>query len=233
MYPKSRKKLIKSLKKQIKRMEEGKEELIPMDVCMKQIKDKMERDKHFPYSIGRWFRIKKRRIADRWYWLKCYFFHPYNVVKAKTLPPTWVDADTRMLHICFEILRSVIEDERLFECVSFDESSEIEKMEKEDWGEDREKNRLETIGFLKKRQEQNIHDEKEIRYLYKWWKELRPARIIKEDESLPYSDSFEEGFKDKNYGIACEKHLELEEKGHQEDTDNLVRLMKIRRILWV
>ena len=36
------------------------------------------------------------RIHDSWYYLKCLLFHRYNVIKVRSLPPTWVDRDELM-----------------------------------------------------------------------------------------------------------------------------------------
>src|SRR4051812_47476278 len=45
------------------------------------------------------------------YYLKCRFWRKYNVVKVRSLPPTWVDRDRLLLHAAFQILCDVVEKE--------------------------------------------------------------------------------------------------------------------------
>jgi len=56
--------------------------------------------------------IIRRKIHDLWYWLKCKLFHPYNVVKIKSLPCTWTDRDHIMAHVLFQILDDFINKEK-------------------------------------------------------------------------------------------------------------------------
>lgn len=53
--------------------------------------------------------LKFWKIKDLWYYYKCKFFHPYNVLYLKTLPPTWADEDTLLTHGMFEVLRRFME----------------------------------------------------------------------------------------------------------------------------
>ena len=54
-------------------------------------------------------------VHNPWYWLKCRLWHRYNVVRIKTLPPTWCDRDDVLLHAAFQILTDFVEKERPFE----------------------------------------------------------------------------------------------------------------------
>jgi len=45
------------------------------------------------------------------------FIRRHNVLKARSLPSTWVDKDEQMLHFCFQLLVDFIEKERAFEVI--------------------------------------------------------------------------------------------------------------------
>lgn len=64
-----------------------------------------------PGRVFRW----EGWLPELWYYAKCRAWHRYNVVVARSLPPTWGDRDNLMLHACFAILGDVIEKERIFE----------------------------------------------------------------------------------------------------------------------
>ncbi len=87
---------------------------------------------------------------DCWYWLRCQFWHRYNVVVCKALPPTWCDRDYLMLFATFQILEDFVEREEghFFE--------DVYTLYVTDCGEERA------------RQEEADWDA--IRSLYAWWK---------------------------------------------------------------
>lgn len=58
--------------------------------------------------LSRWWR---RLIHEPWYWLKCRLWHQYNVVRIKSLPPTWCDRDEVLLHACFTVFCDFVERE--------------------------------------------------------------------------------------------------------------------------
>jgi len=66
---------------------------------------------------------------------------PANLLKIETLDKNWRDADSLMLHACFQILVDFVEKEEAFECHV-------------DWDND----------------QKHILAKKEILELYKWWK---------------------------------------------------------------
>lgn len=82
----------------------------------------------------------------------------------------------------------------------------------------------------------------EIRDLYLWYKDVRPARldtwrdvpdrpfVVEErDDGSKYLPSFHE---DEEYVAGIHLAAEREEADEQEDTDQLIRIMKIRRSMW-
>jgi len=211
MNPRDKKKLKKRIKYIDKSMLKGPLKTFPVE----ELKDRMhtlrEKRKHFPHNFFWWLSKCKRKVADSYYYCKCLIFHPYNKIKVKTLPPTWVDGDCLLLHASFAIFCDVIEKEELFEHDLYDHTEQIEEMKKEDW-EDKE-NQKENIKMLQERHEADQKYEKELRSLYNWWKVERTEREKEMSQHLNWS-------------------LDKEEKYYQEDTDNLVRLMKIRGGLW-
>lgn len=63
-------------------------------------------------------------IHDLWYKFKCRFFHPYNVIKIKTLPYTWSDRDHVLAHSCFQILDDFIVKEKIDDIIDWDSDPE-------------------------------------------------------------------------------------------------------------
>lgn len=51
-------------------------------------------------------------MRDAWYWLSCRFWHRYNTVICRSLPPTWQDRDYLLLYAAFQILEDFIEKEQ-------------------------------------------------------------------------------------------------------------------------
>ncbi|MGC2063961.1 MAG: hypothetical protein WA610_13375 [Thermodesulfovibrionales bacterium] len=88
---------------------------------------------------------------------------------------------------------------------------------------------------------------REIKSLYRWWKETRPNRKSPLDDErlpspptkwkkVPNSDLSEWVKPDKKkyakYYEALKRHNKLEQKWHKEDQRNLHRLVEIRSLLW-
>ncbi len=63
-------------------------------------------------AIRHWLRAACRWLPDQWYWLKCQFWHRYNVVVCDSLPPTFCDRDYLMLHACFQTLVDFVDREQ-------------------------------------------------------------------------------------------------------------------------
>jgi hypothetical protein len=64
-------------------------------------------DYYIPISIGRFL----YRLSDKYYYLKCFFWRKYNVLRIKTLDPTWHDRDWLLAHAMFQILADYVERE--------------------------------------------------------------------------------------------------------------------------
>lgn len=60
------------------------------------------------------------KLHDIWYRIKCKLWYRYNVVKVRTLPPTWVDRDTLLVHAMFQILDDFVNKECIGGWVDWD-----------------------------------------------------------------------------------------------------------------
>lgn len=142
--------------------------------------------------------------------------HRYHIIRTG-LRPGYYDIDYRILHGMFSLLVDYVEKEKCFERIDWD------------WAED----------------QREVF--KEIRELYHWWKEERPSRkdpldeIPDDFEWVHFTDEIDEesGFKRVKIDdppieikdILKRKH-EADERWMDEDDNNLIRLVKIRRYLW-
>lgn len=118
-----------------------------------------EARKKYPF---RWFmsrtltgfraRTWRACVHEPWYWLKCRVWHRYNVVVCRSLPPTWVDRDTVLMHAAFQCLVDFIEKEKPWEFTASDERMQAGYAD-----------------FEPKR----INEWKSIRELYFWWMKRR------------------------------------------------------------
>ena len=140
-----------------------------------------------------------------------------KILKIQTLEKGWCDKDYVMLHAAFQLLVDFVEKERPDEIV--------------DWISDPE----------------HKHAWKEIRSLYKWWTQTRPARkdpVLAKGlkrppmrwKKVPGSDSRQLVEYDKTkyseFEKAVKQHRRLEKKWEEEDQRNFHRLVEIRGFLW-
>jgi len=138
-------------------------------------------------------------------------------LKINTLNKGWHDKDDVLLHASFQLLVDFIENEHPDRFIDWN----ADKLHRRAW--------------------------KEIKSLYKWWKEKRPARKDPlDDKKLPTppmrfkkisgSENYEMVEPDKKkfakYYKAIKTHSRLEKKWFEEDQRNLHRLIEIRDFLW-
>lgn len=57
-------------------------------------------------------RLKYVVLHEIPYYIKCKLWHRYNILKIKTLPPTWCDRNHLLVHAMFQILSDFIEKEK-------------------------------------------------------------------------------------------------------------------------
>ena len=60
------------------------------------------------------------KMHNLWYWFRCKFLHPYNVVKIKSLSQQWHDRDEILAHSCFQVLDDFINKEKIDEIINWD-----------------------------------------------------------------------------------------------------------------
>jgi hypothetical protein len=156
-------------------------------------------------------------IPELVYYWKCRLWRQYNVVRVKSLPPTWVDRDGLLLHAAFTILCDVVE--------------------REDW--------LNHTVFYQ--EDADYRDRwQEIATLYDWWINKRPARLETEGAALEsWHVAFQAagglqfapsgliafGHSEAEEALSA-RHFQMEESGDQEDEEMLIRLCRIRQVLW-
>lgn len=169
------------------------------------------------------------KIKDWWYpmgeylyWIRCRFWHRYNVVYIKTLTPTWHDRDDVMEHAMFQIL------------VDF-----IEKEEPGWWKQTHaEVAEAYTAGFFDSDYGEAVATEcDDLRMLYNYWKYELPAQ----QEAL--SKELEEAFKDipvedffariNDGTLPDTSAIHAKEDAYTKQLDlNLQKLLSMRRLLW-
>ncbi len=195
----------------------------------------------------------KQRFTDVPYQLRMRWINRYDIIRTG-LSRSYHDGDTRMLHGMFTILVDFVEIEKTHMQYVFNENNDPRP-----WWARRPlrffnyRNAQAGLAYLE--WEMTLDDEagaddcvitqaqaaREIRDLYIWWTQVRPARPDPYDESgwTAYMHSREQaGYDpldanpDAQVTILIQKLRDLENQYDQEDHDYLVRLVKIRKHLW-
>lgn len=140
-----------------------------------------------------------------------------KTLKINTLDKGWHDQDEMLLHAAFQVLVNFMEKESPDKIVDWNAND----LHKQAW--------------------------KEIRSLYRWWTETRPAHKSPFDEKkikippfklkkIPGTDRYEMIKPDREkyaeFYRSVAKEQKLEKKWHEEDQRNLHRLIEIRGFLW-
>ena len=208
-----------------------------------------------PHWIGDCLKDLTKPYNDLRYTIRCRIFDRYHIIKTG-LKPGYADCNTRMLHGMFNLLVDFIEVEKAWMNVVFDKN----KRKQYPWwslGWTRFKafrdvhagleylawemtlDRLELPEY--ERSSSQAATAKEQLALYKWWKEVRPARpdpmeasgwseyCAKIHDIFDHEKTPEEEVESR---IALDKLHALEKAYTDEDTANLIRLIKIRESLW-
>lgn len=160
---------------------------------------------------------------DLWWGFLHRTFKRFNKVELRSLKPGYYDADHRILHASFQLLKDFVEKERPFERI--------------DW----------------ERDEGHRNAASEIKALYHWWTVDYPARktCAEQISDAERPKAFETWSKGPDEGLsfgpkeaalekmvypkyhaALELDRDLEVKWEREEEENLIRLAKIRRYLW-
>ena len=191
-------------------------------------------------------------------WIRYRTYDKYHIVNTG-LKPGYYDVDTLMLNVNFNMLKDFVEVEQAIHTYWWsDECKNASWCEKHmpfyfkfypfrrpdlgiqhlDWAATLDDPKLPPH----ERSDRQAADAREIKILYKWWVEERPAR--KEIAHLHYSnqglgtlgcfdDDFDREAPDfKAHVKSMDQSSEQEENWRKEDTEMLIRLATIRQSLW-
>jgi len=175
-------------------------------------------------------------------------------INIKTLPAKWQDSDGQILHVNFHILNQFVEEEcsHMAEVVGIVEGEQT-KLSK------REKAFIHMDAYITAEEDSNCPGNSEawakayteIKDLYVWWNDVRPARhtiedtltdaytnalsimsMNQEERKIHFKESPEAKKVYDKWSKEAKNHWKLEGKYDVEDTKNLIRLMKVRQYMW-
>lgn len=160
------------------------------------------------------------RIKGIWDWFRDRIFCRHHVLKL-SCGYGWRDTDTKLLYAAFDLLTAFVEKEKPFAHVDWD-AEEGTKAAAD-----------------------------EFMFLYNWWRNVRPTRKDPLDEMdiperapgvIEVDDKGHKFYRQgemtgdpekiKAYEEALIRSANIEEEWYNEDTEMLIRLIKIREYLW-
>jgi hypothetical protein len=168
----------------------------------------------------------KNPVSNVWWWLKYRLLNRLHVVQIRSLEPGYYDIDTRLFHAAFDLLVEYVEVELAWSGFL---GAEIRLPW---WQSQRAYVKAHAVELANKYFDWAIDDPevgqeqgnsaKEIRALYEWYKLDRPRRQATKDMWVYNKDSHSK------YTLLAN----LNDQYENEDTDNLIRLVRIRNHLW-
>jgi len=142
-----------------------------------------------------------------------YFFSPQQRWLTKKIPNSWCDK-TELVPIClFAMLKHFVEEE--MDNVLWDWSEEVESG-------------IVSAAYA----DRYASSGKEIRDIYHYITVERPALEQQRDNSYPPMDDITKPLKKGEYETLYGEVNRLEKLLEEKDTDNLVRIVKLRGYLW-
>ena len=177
-------------------------------------------------------------------WVLHYFRRRKNVVRMKALKRAqWYDCDTRLFEAGFQILVDYVEGELSWMQLITD--GKVRWYSRWFPVPNARERGLKLLEWEIQLGDDSISQSKaakEIRDLYLWYKDVRPTRIdpfsevpdrplIFESDNLTFDENGQLE-SDEEYSKAVMDAFRKQEKQEEEDTGQLVRLMKIRRSMW-
>ena len=155
---------------------------------------------------------KYSRIRDWYHKIKCRFFEKYYLLDTRLPKDSWFDTDHKMLYAMMALLLDYIEKEKPFEIINwesddFHKHAKKEMLEIKDWWDNYE------------------NRQKEIEKALQKWSDLRTGG--KEDLLSNINKPETEESQKQNDLLH-----ELEDKLENEETEMMIRLIKIRKFLW-
>lgn len=196
----------------------------------------------------------KQRLTNVPYQLRMRWINRYDIIRTG-LPRTYHDGDTRILHGMFSILVDFVEIEKTHMQYVFNENNDPRPWwARRPWRFFNYRSSQAGLAYLD--WEMTLDDQdtsaddcvisqaqaaREIRDLYIWWTQVRPARVDPHDASgwtayiKGQKQAGNDGLdfsNDEQVSILIKKLHDLETQYHQEDQDYLMRLIKVRLHLW-
>jgi len=193
-------------------------------------------------NLGKYYRKIKNYIRFR-------TLAKYHIIDTG-LKPNYYDKDTILLHGMFSLLVDFIENEKAHMYIisnNYHNNNLVQFWKKINIFRNRYKykNKIAGLAYLSWEMTLNgsqAESAKEQYELYKWWTEIRPSRLDSYDAvgltkwldkngrsfGLNVYTAEQQAEKQKLYNMA----FALEESEHNEDTEMLIRLIKIRDHLW-
>lgn len=191
------------------------------------------------------------RLKDRWYYVKCFLFKRYTTVKSRHLAHTWTDKCETLPYTMFEILERFLEEE----CAGYWWEGEYREDGIVQWRhEDGHKvvpGEFWTGETYK--DPRAVYAIDEMREILRWWNErylkwypaeeerllnemMRISDIewapIGEGEYLQMETIYKNGATEEMLRANLQAIRELEEQRDRELEEYMIRLVRVRRLLW-
>jgi hypothetical protein len=200
----------------------------------------------FTYNVRRWFGRTQpfKAIKEAHWWIKYRTTHKYNEIKVTSLKPGYYDADHVLTHAIFDLLVQFIEFEQAWQyfCCNKEELAKVpwymteiqyckkhgrelglEALEKDiELRMDLDDNGCQTQGDLQINHEMTQGwCSKEMKEVYLWYKDI----YLKHDQEKRF-------WAIHNRKISIAERLALEKFYTDEETEMLIRVIKVRQALW-
>jgi hypothetical protein len=168
----------------------------------------------------------KHWVSNTYWWLKHRTWDRYHVVHIRSLEPGYHDVDVRMFHAAFDLLVDFVEGELAYEAYT---GFSVEKP----WWQTTKSYVKANAEMLANRHfdwvasDSDVGDAQRnsmaaVKELYVWYKHKRPKRANAKDLWALNNEP----------QARYQKRVDLTKSYEEEDTANLIRLVRIRGSLW-
>ena len=154
------------------------------------------------------------RIIDIKFWVRNRVFKRHDLIRTGLNKAQWWDIDSKLLYGTMQLLVDYVDKEKCFELINWDGDVD------------------------------HHHVSNEIKNIYEWWKNYHNRKQeIEHTLNIWYNYAFDKNIKNFSDQLNNIKHDEtekklnkqyydLEQKLENEETDMLIRFVKIRKYLW-
>lgn len=199
----------------------------------------------FQEDLHKWFHQNvSHTFSDMYWWVRYRTINrDYWIIKPRTLTPGWKDERTLILHGAFEVLTRYWEHHKKYQGLAWWPTEE----ELKEYDIEIEQAKTERDKEFLQAEKDSIVNQKvfcdEAHTLYIWWSKIRPNRELtlpklpkhnKDWGILAFANEDKKNDPTvKEYKRVLDIHIKMKESWELEDDDMLIRLMKIRRGLWI